>query len=193
MIKRFKVISLYDYLFSFALIMFLWPLLLLIYIVILLDIGSPLFIQKRVGKNKKIFNLLKFRTLKIGTPSLASHKINSSYVSNTGKILRKFKLDELPQLINVLKGEMSLVGPRPNLPIQKELIRERDKYNLYLFKPGITGLSQINNIDMSNPELLAESDYKMMINFNQIAYLKYLFRTFIGKGNGDAVIYKKEM
>ena len=67
---------------------------------------------------------------------------------------------------------------------------ERDKYNLYRFKPGITGLSQIINIDMSNPELLAESDYKMMININQIAYLKYLIRTVIGKGNGDAMLYK---
>tara|TARA_S200000501_G_C20745334_1_gene709248 strand:- start:140 stop:712 length:573 start_codon:yes stop_codon:yes gene_type:complete len=190
MIKSFNMICFYDYFLSFTLLIFIWPLLLLIYVVILLDIGSPLFLQKRVGKNKKIFNLLKFRTLKIGTPSLASHKINSSYVSYTGKILRKFKLDELPQLINVLKGEMSLVGPRPNLPIQKELIRERDKYNLYRFKPGITGLSQINNIDMSNPEILAESDYKMMKNINQISYLKYLFRTVIGKGNGDAMIYK---
>ena len=191
MIKKFNIVCLYDYLFSFTLLIFLSPLLLFIYVIILLDIGSPLFIQKRVGKNKKIFNLFKFRTLKIGTPSIASHKINSRYVSNTGKILRKFKLDELPQLINVLKGEMSLVGPRPNLPIQIELIRERDKYNLYRFKPGITGLSQINKIDMSNPELLAESDNKMMININQIAYLKYLFRTVIGKGSGDAMIYKK--
>ena len=190
MIKRFNIIIIYDYLFSFTLIFFLWPLLLLIYLVILLDVGSPLFIQRRVGKNKKIFYLFKFRTMKIGTPSLASHKINSSCVSNTGKILRKFKLDELPQLINVLKGEMSLVGPRPNLPIQKELIRERDKYNLYRFKPGITGLSQINNIDMSNPQLLAESDYKMMIKINQSSYLKYLFRTLLGKGSGDAMIYK---
>ncbi len=191
MIKKFNIVCLYDYLFSFTLLIFLSPLLLFIYVIILLDIGSPLFIQKRVGKNKKIFNLFKFRTLKIGTPSIASHKINSRYVSNTGKILRKFKFDELPQLINVLKGEMSLVGPRPNLPIQIELIRERDKYNLYRFKPGITGLSQINKIDMSNPELLAESDNKMMININQIAYLKYLFRTVIGKGSGDAMIYKK--
>ena len=191
MIKKFNIVCLYDYLFSFTLLIFLSPLLLLIYVIILLDIGSPLFIQKRVGKNKKIFNLFKFRTLKIGTPSIASHKINSRYVSNTGKILRKFKLDELPQLINVLKGEMSLVGPRPNLPIQIELIRERDKYKLYRFKPGITGLSQINKIDMSNPELLAESENKMMININQIAYLKYLFRTVIGKGSGDAMIYKK--
>ena len=191
MIKKFNIVCLYDYLFSFTLLIFLSPLLLFIYVIILLDIGSPLFIQKRVGKNKKIFNLFKFRTLKIGTPSIASHKINSRYVSNTGKILRKFKLDELPQLINVLKGEMSLVGPRPNLPIQKDLIKARDKYNLYRFKPGITGLSQINKIDMSNPELLAKSDNKMMININQIAYLKYLFRTVIGKGSGDAMIYKK--
>ncbi len=190
MSKVFKIIYFYDYLLSLALVIFIWPLLLLIYLVIFFEIGSPLFIQKRVGKNKKIFNLFKFRTMKIGTPSLASHKINSSYLTNTGKLLRKFKLDELPQLINVLRGEMSLVGPRPNLPIQKELIGERDKYNLYLFKPGITGLSQINNIDMSNPKLLAESDFKMMKNMNQIDYLKYLFRTLIGKGSGDAISHK---
>ena len=189
MIKRFNIVYCYDYLFSFTLLIFIWPLFIFIYIVVFFDIGSPLFIQKRVGKNKKIFNLLKFRTMKIGTPSLASHKINSSYLSNTGKLLRKFKLDELPQLINVLKGEMSLVGPRPNLPIQKELITERDKYNLYRFKPGITGLSQINNIDMSNPKTLAESDYEMMKNINQISYFIYLFRTVIGKGNGDAIIH----
>ena len=91
MIKKFNIVCLYDYLFSFTLLIFLSPLLLLIYVIILLDIGSPLFIQKRVGKNKKIFNLFKFRTLKIGTPSIASHKINSRYVSNTGKILRKLK------------------------------------------------------------------------------------------------------
>tara|TARA_Y100000739_G_C20602426_1_gene463657 strand:- start:1409 stop:1981 length:573 start_codon:yes stop_codon:yes gene_type:complete len=190
MIKKFKIICLYDYFLSLGLLIFIWPLFLLIYFVIFFEIGSPLFIQKRLGKNKKIFNLFKFRTMKIGTPSLASHKINSSYLTNTGKMLRKFKLDELPQLINVLKGEMSLVGPRPNLTIQKELISERDKYNLYRFKPGITGLSQIKNIDMSNPQLLAKSDYEMMKNINQISYFKYLFRTLIGKGSGDAIIHK---
>ena len=188
--KIFKIIYLYDYLLSFALLIFIWPLLIFIYLVIFVEIGSPLFVQKRVGKNKEIFNLFKFRTMKIGTPSIDSHKINSTYITNTGKILRKLKLDELPQLINVLKGEMSLVGPRPNLPIQLELIVEREKYNLYRFKPGITGLSQINNIDMSNPQLLAESDHKMMKNINQISYFKYLFRTLIGKGKGDAIIGK---
>ena len=97
MIRRFSFVYLYDYLLSFTLLILIWPLLFLIYIIIFFDIGSPLFIQKRVGKNKKIFKLLKFRTMKIGTPSLASHKINSSYLSKTGKFLRKFKLDELPQ------------------------------------------------------------------------------------------------
>lgn len=187
--NNFYLFYLYDYIFSIFIILLIWPLLLLILIVCTLDLGSPLFIQKRVGKNKKKFNLIKFRTMRIGTPSVASHEVNSSYVTKTGRILRKFKLDELPQLINVLRGEMSLVGPRPNLPSQDYLIEERDKYNLYQFKPGITGLSQINKIDMSNPEILAKSDNRMMAKMNQVSYFRYLFKT-IFRSKGDTIAYK---
>ena len=146
--------------------------------------------QKRVGKNQKSFKLIKFRTMKRDTPSIASHMISKKSITKLGTILRLLKFDELPQLINVLKGEMSLVGPRPCLIIQKELITEREKYNLFSVKPGITGLSQINGIDMSNPRKLSETDFQMISEINQINYFKYLFLTFFGKGFGDRVFLK---
>ena len=97
------------------------------------------------------------------------------------------KLDELPQLINVIRGDMSLVGPRPCLLNQLELIELREKYKIFRVKPGITGLSQINGIDMSNPKKLAETDLFMISKINQKNYFKYLLLTFIGKGFGDKV------
>ncbi len=104
-----------------------------------------------------------------------------------GAFLRKTKLDELPQLINVLMGSMSLVGPRPNLFNQTELIEERDKLGVYDVTPGITGLSQINEIDMSTPKKLAEKDAEMIKNYNLSNYFRYIFATVGGKGQGDRV------
>ena len=189
--NKFNIIYLYDYLISFFLIIIIWPLFLIILLVCFIDLGSPIFIQKRVGKNKKVFYLYKFRTMKVNSPIMDSHKIDPSYVTKIGKFIRKFKLDELPQLINILKGEMSLVGPRPNLLTMKEVIFEREKYNLYRFKPGVTGYSQLKKIDMSDPIKLAKYDSKMMSELNQLSYFKYLFATIFGKGKGDRVIYKK--
>ncbi|WP_420229165.1 hybrid nucleoside-diphosphate sugar epimerase/sugar transferase [Psychrobacter sp. ER1] len=125
-----------------------------------LDTGSPLFIQERVGKDQKPFKLIKFRTMKVSTESVASHLVDNTSVTKLGKVLRKTKLDELPQLINVLKGEMSLVGPRPNLFNQKDLIKARDEMRVYDVLPGITGLSQLSGIDMSTPERLAKKTKK---------------------------------
>ena len=165
----------------------------MIYVIILLDIGSPLFIQKRVGKNKKIFNLLKFRTMKLGTPSLASHKINSSFVSKTGKILRKFKLDELPQLINVLKGEMSLVGPRPHASEHNEYYRKMIPGYMQRHSklPGMTGLAQVMGArgetnDIDKMKLRIEYDIAYNNNWNLIGDFLILFKTLfsIFKGNG---------
>lgn len=149
--------------------------------------GSPFFLQKRVGKNKKPFTLIKFRTMKIGTHSIATHLAESSSITAFGKILRKSKLDELPQLINVVKGDMSLVGPRPNLFNQKELINERTSYQVYDVLPGLTGLSQINNIDMSSPKRLSRSDAYMIQNMSLKNYYRYIILTAIGKGYGDAI------
>ena len=125
--------------------------------------------------------------MQVNTPSLASHLVRKGSVTNVGRFIRKLKLDELPQLINVFKGEMSFIGPRPCLLNQLELIEERKKYNIFQVKPGITGLSQISGIDMSDPKKLSESDHHMILNFKKIDYFKYLFLTLFGKGLGDKV------
>ena len=147
--QLYKLLRGYDILISTLIIIGLSPLLVLIFFICFFELRNPIFVQKRVGMYQKPFKLLKFRTMKINTPSKASHLIDENSVTRFGKIIRLLKLDELPQLINVLNGDMSLVGPRPSLFNQFELIKWREKYNLYNFKPGITGLSQINGIDMS--------------------------------------------
>jgi len=126
----------------------------------------------------------------MGSPSLATHLVNKNYITKSGKIIRILKMDELPQLINVLKGEMSLVGPRPSLLSQNELINERRIYDVFKVKPGITGLAQINKIDMSDPQKLAKIDALMISNFNQFNYFKLIFLTFIGKGITVKIINK---
>ncbi len=152
-----------------------------------LDTGSPLFIQERVGKNQKPFKLIKFRTMKVTTESVASHLVDNTSITKLGKVLRKTKLDELPQLINVLKGEMSLVGPRPNLFNQKDLIEAREEMGVYDVSPGITGLAQLSGINMSTPERLAKKDKEMIDTLNLKSYFSYILSTAIGKGSGDAV------
>lgn len=171
---------------AFGLII-LSPALLVITLFGFFDTGSPLFVQERVGRNRKPFKLVKFRTMKVSTSSVASHLVSSDAITPFGKFLRKTKIDELPQLWNVLKGEMSLVGPRPNLANQQELIEERDTRGVYSFRPGITGLAQINNIDMSTPKLLAETDEAMMRNLTLSLYFRYVVKTALGGGAGDAV------
>jgi lipopolysaccharide/colanic/teichoic acid biosynthesis glycosyltransferase len=151
------------------------------------DTGKPLFIQTRVGQHKKPFKLIKFRTMHPNTKSVATHLARQSSITKFGGFLRKSKLDELPQLINVFKGDMSLVGPRPNLFNQEELIEERDKRQVYAVLPGITGLSQINEIDMSTPKELAISDQKMIESYNIKTYFYYIFATISGKGKGDRI------
>lgn len=181
------MIRLFDFLFSFFGILFLLPIMLVLYIIGLFDTGSPIFRQERVGKNKKPFILYKFRTMHVDTKSVASHLANQSSITKFGHFLRRSKLDELPQLINVLKGDMSLVGPRPNLFNQTELIEEREKRGVYNYLPGITGLAQINEIDMSTPQLLAEKDAEMLQNLTILSYFKYIIATVSGKGQGDRV------
>jgi len=182
-----KLFRTYDILLSTLLLIGLSPLLILVFTICFFESRDPIFIQRRVGMHQKPFKLLKFRTMKKNTPSKASHLIDENSVTRFGRIIRLLKLDELPQLINVLNGEMSLVGPRPCLPNQSDLIKWREKYNLYNVKPGITGLSQIKGIDMSDPKKLAQSDFLMVSKINQKFYFKYLLLTFFGKGRGDKV------
>ena len=174
-----------DVFFAFFGLLFGLPFLLLIYLIGLFDTGSPLFRQERVGRQQKPFTLVKFRTMKVGTASVASHLADNSAITPIGAFLRHTKLDELPQLWNVLKGDMSLVGPRPCLFCQQELITERESRNVFSVRPGITGLAQINGIDMSTPQHLAEIDAKMLQNLNVLTYFKYVFKTITGAGRGD--------
>ena len=127
----------YDITISLVILLLFSPLILLIFFGCLIETGSPLYVQIRVGKKQKPFKLYKFRTMKKNTPSIASHLVNSNSVLKFGKIIRSLKLDELPQLINVLKGDMSLVGPRPCLFNQEQLILEREKYNVFKVKPEL--------------------------------------------------------
>lgn len=166
------------------------PLLLTIYVLGLFDTSSPLFRQKRVGRNQKSFTLVKFRTMRPDTASVASHLADATTITPLGSFLRRTKLDELPQLWNVVKGEMSLVGPRPCLFNQTELIGERAARGVFDARPGITGLAQVNNIDMSTPKLLAETDASMLRHLTLTMYFKYLFMTVSGKGAGDRVKIK---
>jgi lipopolysaccharide/colanic/teichoic acid biosynthesis glycosyltransferase len=181
------VIRVFDFLFSLLGLVVGFPVLLVLTIVGLFDTGSPIFRQVRVGRHQKPFTLVKFRTMKVDTASVATHLASSASITRFGHFLRKTKLDELPQLWNVLKGEMSLVGPRPGLFNQEELTEERAKRGVFDVRPGITGLAQVNEIDMSTPALLAETDQKMIQCLTVMDYFKYIFMTVAGKGAGDRV------
>jgi O-antigen biosynthesis protein WbqP len=184
------MIRFFDILFSLLGLVFGLPIFLVVFVVGYLDTGSPVFLQRRVGRYKKAFTLIKFRTMKKDTASVASHHVNASAVTKVGKVLRRTKLDEIPQLVNVLLGQMSLVGPRPCLPSQEELISAREALGVHRSRPGITGVAQLNNIDMSTPQLLAETDAAMIRNMNLKVYFRCILLTAIGKGGGDRVLIK---
>ncbi|MDA9634428.1 sugar transferase [Pseudomonadota bacterium] len=149
-------------------------------IAIIIEDGMPvLFIQERIGKSKSIFKIIKIRTLKIEAPNTGTHELENEYKLKCGKLIRKIKLDEFPQLFNVLKGDINLIGPRPGLVSQIDLMQSRNAKGIYEIKPGITGLSQVLGYDMSDPTKLAEID-KMYIQ-KQSLYLDFLIllSTFI--------------
>ena len=168
--------ALLDIIGSFIALVVLFPVLFITALLILIaEQKTPFFPQERIGKNKRPFTIYKFRTMLGGK------------ITPIGLVLRRTGIDELPQLINVVKGEMSLVGPRPNLYNQGELIAARDELGVYDVLPGITGLAQIKNIDMSTPELLAKTDKQMIETLNIKDYFKYIIKTALGSGSGDAV------
>lgn len=173
--------------FSILGLLLLFPFFFILIILGLLDTGSPFFLQRRLGRNKKIFILIKFRTMNKETNSVATHLVSSKAVTPLGKFLRKSKLDEIPQLLNVLLGHMSIVGPRPNLENQEELISFRDQLSVYKVRPGITGLAQVNEIDMSTPKRLAEMDSKMIDQMSITVYFQLILSTVLGKGFGDRI------
>ena len=173
------MIRIFDLFFSFIGLLFLFPLLVLIFFFGFIESSKPLIIQKRVGINLKTFLLIKFRTMPINTKSVGTHLVKNIKLTSYGYFLRLSKLDEIPQLFNVLKGDMSLVGPRPCLFNQRKLISERKKKGVFKVRPGITGLSQISGINMKTPTLLAKTDQKMIKQLSLYNYFYYILRTIL--------------
>ena len=142
----------------FGLIAFSPLLVVVILIVRATSPGPAIFKQIRVGRNQKHFAILKIRTMRQGTKGVGTHLIETASITLIGRLLRKLRIDEIPQLFNVILGDMSLVGPRPCLPNQVEVIGAREAENVYSLRPGITGLSQIQGLDMARPTELAKVD-----------------------------------
>lgn len=175
-----------DLLFAVAVITLLWWALLIVWA--LVRLGSPgpgIFAQERVGLHGKTFTCYKFRTMQEGTVQAGTHEVSQASVTPIGRFLRGTKLDELPQVWNILKNEISLIGPRPGLPVQQELFDERKVRKVFDIKPGISGLAQVNNIDMSDPVKLAMWDARYISLQSFILDLKITLATVRGGGQGD--------
>ncbi|MFN3868500.1 MAG: sugar transferase [Hyphomicrobiaceae bacterium] len=150
--------------------------------------GDAIFSQVRVGRDARPFVCYKLRTMRAGTADAPTHEVAAAQITRIGRVLRATKLDELPQLYNVLIGDMSLVGPRPCLPSQTLLVAERSARGVLRVRPGITGLAQIRDIDMSDPHRLAEVDAEYCRDQSFLGDLRILFATFAGRGiNADRI------
>ena len=149
--------------------------------------GAAIFRQERVGRNRNPFICYKLRTMAAGTKQAGTHEVSASSVTKIGRFLRATKLDEIPQLWNVVRGEMVFVGPRPCLPSQTELVHEREIRGVYGILPGITGLGQVRGIDMSEPVRLAEVDAEYLQTRSLGLDLRLAWQTVCGGGAGDRV------
>jgi len=177
-----------DLLFSVVIIGLFWWLLLAVWgLVKFTSPGPGIFCQERVGRGGKIFVCYKFRTMANGTKQVGTHEVTASSVTSLGNILRKTKIDELPQILNIFKNEVSLIGPRPCLPSQKKLVHERELRGIFDIKPGISGLAQINGIDMSEPKLLAECDARYKGMRSILLNITIAISTALGSGAGDRI------
>ncbi|MFA6698346.1 MAG: sugar transferase [Caldicoprobacterales bacterium] len=168
------------------------PLIIAVIIAIKLDSKGPvMFKQKRIGINKKTFNILKFRTMRIDTPKdTPTHLLDNpeQWITRVGRFLRKTSLDELPQILNIIKGDMSIVGPRPALWNQDDLIAERDKYGANDIRPGLTGWAQINGRDELPIEIKAKLDGEYVEKMGLIMDIKCFFGTFIAVFRSKGVV-----
>ena len=161
-------------------LMLLLPIIFITMLLVIIEDGFPgLFIQERLGKDKKIIKIYKIRTMKNSTPDLGTHEIKDSHILKSSKFIRSFKIDELPQVINYVVGDIKLIGPRPGLPNQYELTKYREKEGIFDIAPGITGLSQILGYDMSKPKLLSKIDKLYIENKNLRLDLMIFFATFL--------------
>jgi O-antigen biosynthesis protein WbqP len=177
----------FDFLVSALGLIFLMPVMLIIAAFVARSSpGGVLFVQSRLGKSEKSFQCYKFRTMTHGAPVAGSHEVAESWITPTGRRLRSAKLDELPQLYNVLRGDMSLVGPRPCLPNQTEVIAARRARKVFRVRPGITGAAQLASIDMSTPESLAAADSQYIEKQTFVGDLRIILATVLGGGSGDA-------
>lgn len=181
-----------DFSLSLIGLIVLAPILLLLAILIKIDSKGPVFFkQKRVGKNKQHFYILKFRTMRTDTPSeMPTHMLENPelFITRMGRFLRKTSLDELPQIINILKGEMSIIGPRPALWNQFDLISERDKYGANNIYPGLTGWAQINGRDELPIEVKARLDGEYVRRLSLGFDIKCFFGTIINVVKADGVV-----
>ncbi|MFZ2159965.1 MAG: sugar transferase [Bradyrhizobium sp.] len=179
-----------DVLASALFLLFAWPILLIIIVVIRFQSPGPaIFAQVRVGRGGRLFTCYKLRTMYAGTANLPTHKVEARSVTPLGEHLRRFKIDELPQLCNVLTGDMSLVGPRPCLPSQTDLVEARRKLGVLAVRPGITGLAQVNGVDMSDANRLAEIDARYVRTQSLAGDLRLIWATLRGQGIGvDQVV-----
>ena len=167
-----------------------WLLIIIAVIIKLEDGGNILFKQKRIGLNKSEFYIYKFRTMKVSTPKdVPTHLLENpeSYITSIGKFLRKSSLDELPQLFNILKGEMSIVGPRPALWNQSDLIAERDKYGANSVTPGLTGWAQVNGRDELPIEVKSEYDGEYVDRMSFIFDVYIIVKTIVSVFKADGV------
>ena len=179
---------LFDVLFALALLPMAIPLTLVsTLLVLIVDRQSPMFVQTRVGAGGAPFSIVKLRTMKAGTPDIASHLTQASAVTPLGRVLRRIKLDELPQIVNVLGGTMSFVGPRPCLSSQTQLLEQRRLRGVIDLLPGITGPGQLAGLDMSTPKELAEADATYVGPWSLRRDVMMILQTAIGGGRGDAV------
>jgi O-antigen biosynthesis protein WbqP len=171
-----------------------WPILLIVIIAIRMHSPGPaIFKQVRVGKDGRQFTCYKLRTMYSGTANLPTHEVQASSVTPLGEHLRRFKVDELPQLCNVLIGDMSLVGPRPCLPSQTALVEARRQLGVFKVRPGITGLAQVNGVDMSDANRLAGIDAQYVRTQSMMGDFRLILATLRGQGVGvDQVVHSNK-
>lgn len=181
----------FDLISSFTIIILLSPILLLLVVIIKCTSKGPvLFKQRRMGLNNQEFMIYKFRTMRIDTPNVATHLLKNpeQYITPIGKFMRKTSLDELPQLFNILKGEMSVVGPRPALYNQYDLIEMRTKVNVHTVRPGLTGLAQVSGRDELELEKKVYFDKKYLEKQSFFYDLKLIFLTFFKVFKSEGVV-----
>lgn len=179
---------LFDTIIATIMLVLLSPVILACVVVIRLRSQGPgIFRQIRVGRGERPFTCYKLRTMYVTAANVPTHEAAASGITPIGHFLRRTKLDELPQLLNVVRGDMSFVGPRPCLPQQTELVRLRREKHIFDLRPGITGLAQVQNIDMSDPARLADVDARYAHEMGFLTDLRIMFRTVVGGGQGDKI------